>query len=86
LLDYIMGVVILFYILTIFGIFVLRRTMPDAPRPIKVPLYPFLPILYIVLASVILFILMSEKPQYTYPGILIVLLGVPLFYWFRRGK
>jgi APA family basic amino acid/polyamine antiporter len=86
LLDYIMGVVILFYILTIFGIFVLRRTMPDAPRPIKVPLYPLLPILYIVLASVILFILMSEKPQYTYPGILIVLLGVPLFYWFRRGK
>ena len=86
LLDYIMGVVILFYILTIFGIFVLRRTMPDAPRPIKVPLYPFLPILYIVLASVILFILMSEKPQYTYPGILIVLLGVPLFYWFRKSK
>jgi APA family basic amino acid/polyamine antiporter len=86
LLDYIMGVVILFYILTIFGIFVLRRTMPDAHRPIKVPLYPILPILYIVLASVILFILMSEKPQYTYPGILIVLLGVPLFYWFRRVK
>jgi APA family basic amino acid/polyamine antiporter len=81
-----MGVVILFYILTIFGIFVLRRKMPDAPRPIKVPLYPFLPILYIVLASIILAILMIEKPQYTYPGILIVLLGVPLFYWFSRSK
>lgn len=86
LLDYIMGVVILFYILTIFGIFVLRRKMPNIPRPIKVPFYPFLPIVYIVLASAILFILMSEKPQYTYPGILIVLLGVPLYYWFRRSR
>ncbi len=86
LLDYLMGVVILFYALTIFGIFILRKKMPDANRPIKAPLYPFLPILYVILAIGILLILVIEKPQFTYPGLGIVALGIPVYYWFSRTQ
>ena len=84
LLDYIMGVVILFYIFTVFGILILRMKFPDAPRPIKVPFYPVLPIVYIFLAMTIVIILMIKKPEYTYPGFFIVALGIPLFYWFKK--
>jgi basic amino acid/polyamine antiporter, APA family len=86
LLNYLMGVVILFYVLTIVGIFILRRTMPDVERPIKAPFFPILPFIYIVVASIIVLILIKEKPEYTFPGLLIVALGVPVYYWFNRKK
>jgi basic amino acid/polyamine antiporter, APA family len=85
LLDYIVFAVLVFYILTIFGIFVLRRTHPTAPRPYKAFGYPVLPALYIVMALFIDVVLLRYKPQYTWPGLIIVLLGIPVYYlWSRR--
>lgn len=86
LLDYLMTVVILFYVLTIIGIFILRRKMPDHPRPIKAPLYPVLPMLYVIIASAIIIILIKEKPQFTFPGLGIVALGLPVYWWFKKGN
>jgi APA family basic amino acid/polyamine antiporter len=86
LLDYLMTVVILFYVLTIIGIFILRKKMPNHPRPIKAPLYPVLPILYVIIATAIIVILMVVKPQFTIPGLIIVAIGVPVYYWFRRSS
>jgi basic amino acid/polyamine antiporter, APA family len=86
LLDYLMGVVIAFYALTIFGIFILRRTMPDTPRPVKAPLYPIIPALYVILAVAIVLILVKEKPQFTFPGLIIVALGIPVYLGFNRSK
>ena len=78
LLDYVIFAVLLFYILTIAGIFVLRRTRPEMERPYKAFGYPVLPALYIVLAGVIELLLLLYKPNFTWPGLLIVLLGVPV--------
>lgn len=85
LLDYIIFAVLLFYILTIVGLFVLRIRRPDVPRPYKALGYPLLPALYIVTASWICVVLLRYKPQYTWPGLVIVLLGVPVyFFWSIR--
>lgn len=84
LLDYVVFAVLLFYILTIAGIFILRKTKPDAERPYKAIGYPFLPALYIVLATAICIDLLIFKPNYTYPGLLIVLLGVPVYFLWKR--
>jgi APA family basic amino acid/polyamine antiporter len=84
LLDYIIFAVLLFYILTITGLFVLRRKRPDAPRPYKAIGYPYLPALYIVMASGVAFILLIYKPQYTFPGLALVLLGIPVYLVWRR--
>jgi APA family basic amino acid/polyamine antiporter len=85
LLDYIIFAVLVFYILTIFGIFVLRRTHADAPRPYRAVGYPVLPAIYIVMALFIDVVLLRYKPQYTWPGLIIVLLGIPVYYlWSRR--
>ncbi|MGL4629720.1 MAG: APC family permease [Leadbetterella sp.] len=86
LLDFIMGVVILFYILTVLSIFILRKNMPDAPRPVKAPLYPFLPAIYIITASLLIGILLVYKPEYTYPGLGIVALGIPVYFIFNSKK
>ena len=86
LLDYLMGVVILFYAFTIYGIFILRKKMPNAERPIKAPGYPIIPMIYVIVASIIVLILVKEKPQFTYPGLGIVALGIPVYYWFKRSK
>lgn len=86
LLDYLMTVVILFYALTIIGIFILRKKMPDHPRPIKAPLYPVLPLLYVIIATAIVIILIKEKPQFTFPGLGIVALGVPVYLWFKKSQ
>lgn len=86
LLDYLMTVVILFYVLTIIGIFILRKKMPNHERPIKAPLYPILPLLYIIFASIIIIILIKEKPQFTFPGLAIVALGVPVYYLFKKSQ
>ena len=72
--------------LTIVGLFVLRVKQPDAPRPYKAVGYPLLPALYIVMATSVCAILLRYKPQYTWPGLILVLLGVPVYlYWSRAG-
>jgi APA family basic amino acid/polyamine antiporter len=86
LLDYVIFAVLVFYILTITGLFVLRRTRPDAPRPYRAFGYPILPALYIVMATWICVVLLRYKPQYTWPGLILVLLGVPVYLvWKRMG-
>ena len=86
LLDYIIFAVLLFYILTIAGLFVLRFKQPDAPRPYKAWGYPVLPALYIAMATWICIVLLRYKPQYTWPGLVLVLLGIPVYlFWSRRS-
>jgi APA family basic amino acid/polyamine antiporter len=80
LLDYIIFAVLVFYILTIFALFVLRRTHPDALRPYRAIGYPVLPAIYIVMAIFIDVVLLRYKPQYTWPGLMIVLLGIPVYF------
>jgi len=90
LLDYIIFAVLVFYILTISGLFVLRRTRPDADRPYKAVGYPVLPAIYIVLAVYIDLVLLRYKPQYTWPGLMIVLIGIPVYFvwtrWVGKGN
>ncbi len=86
LLDYTMFAALVFYILTIGSLFVLRVRRPDAERPYRAIGYPVLPAIYIVMAAWICVVLLRYKPQYTWPGLFIVLLGVPVFaVWSRRG-
>jgi APA family basic amino acid/polyamine antiporter len=80
LLDYIVFVVLIFYILTIGGIFVLRRKRPDLPRPYKAFGYPVVPVLYILLAAFICIVLLKVKTETTWPGLIIVILGVPIYF------
>jgi basic amino acid/polyamine antiporter, APA family len=84
LLDYVIFAVLVFYILTITGLFVLRRTRPEAVRPYKALGYPVLPGLYIVMAGWISVVLLRYKPQYTWPGLMIVLLGIPVYLVWTR--
>ncbi len=86
LLDYVIFAVLLFYILTILGIFVLRRRRPDLERPYRAIGYPVLPVIYIAAASLIEVLLLLYKPRYTWPGLIIVLLGVPVYYLWRRKE
>jgi APA family basic amino acid/polyamine antiporter len=87
LLDYIIFAALVFYILTIVGLFVLRFKRPDAPRPYKALGYPVLPALYIAMAAWICIVLLRYKPQYTWPGLILVLLGIPVYlFWSRREK
>ena len=80
LLDMISFVVVLFYALTIIGIFVLRKKMPDAERPYKAFGYPVLPALYVLMGLAFCVLLIIYKPQYTWPGLIITLIGVPIYY------
>jgi basic amino acid/polyamine antiporter, APA family len=84
LLDYVIFAVLVFYILTIAGLFVLRRTRPEAVRPYRAFGYPVLPGLYIVMALWICAVLLRYKPQYTWPGLMIVLLGIPVYLVWKR--
>ncbi len=85
LLDYIIFAELIFYILTISSLFVLRRKRADAPRPYKAFGYPLLPAVYIVMAAWICVVLLRYKPQYTWPGLVLVLLGIPVYlFWSRR--
>jgi APA family basic amino acid/polyamine antiporter len=85
LLDYIIFAALFFYMLTILGLFVLRFKRPDAPRPYRALGYPVLPALYIVLAGWICIVLLRYKPQYTWPGMVLVVLGIPVYlFWSRR--
>ena len=80
LLDYVIFAVLLFYILTVAGLFILRRQRPDADRPYRAFGYPALPALYIVTAIAISVDLLIFKPAYTWPGLGIVLIGIPVYY------
>jgi APA family basic amino acid/polyamine antiporter len=86
LLDYVIFAVVLFYILTIIGIFVLRRTRPEMERPYRAFGYPVLPAIYIAVASLIEILLLLYKPNYTWPGLIIVLLGIPVYFFWRRKQ
>ncbi|MGI8992572.1 MAG: APC family permease [Bryobacteraceae bacterium] len=86
LLDYVIFAVLLFYILTIAGIFVLRRTRPEMERPYRAVGYPVLPAAYILAAGLIEILLLLYKPNYTFPGLVIVLLGVPVYYLWRKKE
>jgi APA family basic amino acid/polyamine antiporter len=81
LLDYTIFAALLFYVLTVAGIFRLRITRPEAERPYKAFGYPLIPALYILCASAIALILLVYKSQNTLPGLAIVLLGIPIYYW-----
>lgn len=80
LLDMISFVVVVFYMLTIIGIFILRKKRPNAERPYKAFGYPFLPIIYILMGTAFCVLLIIFKPEYTWPGLIIVLLGIPVYY------
>jgi len=85
LLDYIVSAALVFYIATIAGVFRLRRTRPDAPRPYRAFGYPVVPALYIVAALAILVVLARYRASTTWPGFVIVLAGIPVFALLRRG-
>jgi APA family basic amino acid/polyamine antiporter len=85
LLDYIIFAVLVFYILTILGLFVLRFKQPNAERPYRAVGYPVLPAIYIVMALFIDVVLLRYKPQYTWPGLIIVLLGIPVYLLWSLG-
>jgi APA family basic amino acid/polyamine antiporter len=86
LLDMISFVVVIFYMLTIIGIFILRKNRPEAERPYRAFGYPVLPILYILMGTTFCILLIIYKPQFTWPGLIITLLGIPLYYLAVRNK
>ena len=87
LLDYIIFAALFFYMLTMVGLFVLRRTRPNAPRPYRAIGYPVLPAIYIAMALFIDVVLLRYKPQFTWPGLIVVVLGIPVYYaWSRSAE
>ncbi len=86
LLDYVIFSVLIFYVMTIIGIFILRKKRPDAERPYKAFGYPFIPIFYIITAVLIMIILLIYKPYYTWPGLIIVLLGIPVYFIWNKSR
>lgn len=86
LLDYVMFGVMLFYILTIIGLFVLRAKRPNVERPYKAWGYPVVPIIYILFATLFCLNLLYAKPENSIPGLVIILLGIPVYYIWRWVK
>jgi APA family basic amino acid/polyamine antiporter len=86
LLDMISFVVVIFYVLTITGIFILRKKRPDLPRPYKAFGYPVLPALYILMGVSFCILLIIYKPGFTWPGLIIALLGIPLYFIAGSGR
>jgi len=84
LLDFVMFAVILFYIFTILGIFVLRKKMPDAERPYKAFGYPVIPAIYLLLAAFFCINLLITKPLVSWTGVGLVLLGIPVYFVMKR--
>lgn len=84
LLDYVIFAALLFYFFTILALFRLRKTRPDLPRPVKAFGYPVLPGLYLLATGSLMVILLIEKPLYTWPGLIIVALGMPVFWLWKR--
>lgn len=86
LLDMISFVVVLFYMLTIVGIFILRKQRPDAHRPYRAFGYPVLPVVYILMGITFCSLLIVYKPDFTWPGLIITLIGIPLYYMAIRNR
>lgn len=87
LLDYVIFAALLFYVLVIFSVFVLRKKHPEWERPYKAFGFPVFPVIYIAACLLIIIILLVYKPLFTWPGLGIVLSGVPVFYlWKRRNR
>ena len=84
LLDFVIIIVLIFYILTIYGIIILRKKMPDAVRPYKALGYPFLPLLYIIIASAVCVSLLFTKFSTCGWGVLIMLIGIPIYYLIKE--
>ncbi|MFT3704489.1 MAG: amino acid permease [Agriterribacter sp.] len=84
LLDMISFVVVVFYMLTILGIFRLRKTRPNAERPYKAFGYPVLPVIYILMGLSFCLLLIVYKPRFTWPGLIITLIGIPIYYAVKR--
>ena len=84
LLDYVIFAALAFYVLTIAGIFVLRRKRPDAERPYRAWGYPLVPVLYMATATLILLVLITYRTQTTWPGLVIMLTGVPVYLTWRN--
>jgi APA family basic amino acid/polyamine antiporter len=84
LLDYVIFAVLIFYVLTIAGLFVLRRKQPQAERPYRAMGYPIVPALYIVAATAIMVVLLLYRTNTSWPGLLIVLTGVPIYFLWKR--
>jgi APA family basic amino acid/polyamine antiporter len=80
LLDMVSFIVVIFYVLTILGIFILRKKSPDADRPYKAFGYPVLPAMYILMGTSFCILLIKFKPEFTWPGLIIALIGIPLYY------
>ena len=83
LLDYVIFAALVFYFLTAIALFRLRRLRPDVPRPVKAFGYPVLPGLYLLAVGALMVILLFEKPLYTWPGLLIVATGIPVYLVWR---
>lgn len=84
LVDYVIFAVLVFYVLTVTGLFILRRTMPNAERPYRAIGYPVLPAVYILLCAAIMVDLLIVKPKFTWPGLIIVLTGIPVYFLWRH--
>lgn len=84
LLDYVIFAVLIFFTITILAIFILRAKRPEIPRPYKAFGYPVIPAIYILTTVTIMVILLIYKPRYTFPGLIIVLLGIPVYYLWKR--
>ena len=86
LLDMVSFIVVIFYVLTIAGIFILRKKYPDADRPYKAFGYPVLPAIYILMGISFCTLLIIYKPAFTWPGLIITLIGIPLYYFAVSNK
>jgi APA family basic amino acid/polyamine antiporter len=87
LLEYVISVDILFFVLLVVAVIVLRRRRPDLPRPFRAPWYPVLPLFYAAAGAVLIAVLLAGNPRTTWPGYLLVLSGVPVYFaWRRRGR
>jgi len=86
LLDMISFVIVLFYMITVFGVIYLRIKQPNLERPYKTWLYPVTPFIYLLIGTAFCVLLLIYKQQYTWPGFLIVLLGLPVYYFINRNK
>ena len=86
LLDYVISSALIFYVLTICAVFRLRRLQPDVPRLYRTPGYPFVPLLYIAGASIILLVLFGYRPASTWPGLVIIAVGYPVYLALRRSR
>jgi len=86
LLDYVIFASLLFYFFTVLALFRLRVKRPDMPRPVRAFGYPIVPGLYLLAVTALMVILLFKKPLYTWPGLIIVALGIPVYHFWRRGR